>query len=706
MAVSKAHCQLLAKVSAVVDQKWQDVGKEVAGQDGFDAVRLQGAQWAHPPFPVFMTALGMMPALSNGAKVNLWGSADPIAMVVFNINHSQTRKSRLCGLAESAASKVDQVVGQRLAQMFEAKMEVYQSMAVKRKKKEREEDDNEVFAFPGTHSLAFMGGTIEQAKAKVAGDCPTVKQYKLVQKLPGMSPEAIDRSFGHADLAERAMLAQPGMLGRIWFGQPLIYDEAYGFLQDLSLLDKPGEKRTSESNASGQTPLAGWFNRLLQCGKSDHETKSNGSHGGLGCPSVSTSIVGNFHPTQAIEMLRGERGDHGCQSKARLLFCTGTPVQPHEAFLKEDGSTLSSSLEWYRIPDGCRDFIGLGGDVLESPRAFMAAFGEAFDDFGDDVDGSEAVQELPKHVPSEQGYDHELPDGVVTRVRLAMEGGRYVAQWALANRRVEIPEAKRIQDRFMNLVKASETLPHRELQLEPDAVGEFLGLCAMYNIKVKCSRDKCDADGAAEFGTSPWKLGMLSASLVLWDLMWSSLPFPVADSFWLVKRTHVQRAYKLMEILDSMRQAFQGSCGAEVAPPLAIEPSSHHSERVGEDRDVPGVTSVRGLLGTKFVRRILCRAAQQEDGDYISYAYDAFKIFSAKERSGFGKIGVNQFREVARACPPTLGKYVEAKDALIFQLSSGDENLSIALRGFANTTVEYLRSELTKRAALKCASQR
>jgi len=86
--------------------------------------------------------------------------------------------------------------------------------------------------------------------------------------------------------------------------------------QDLSILDKPAEKRTAEGPGAGQTPLAGWFNRLVQTGKSDHETKTCGSHGGLSCPPVSVSILGNFHPTPAIEMLRGERGDHGCQAKA------------------------------------------------------------------------------------------------------------------------------------------------------------------------------------------------------------------------------------------------------------------------------------------------------------------------------------------------------------------------------------------------------
>ena len=36
--------------------------------------------------------------------------------------------------------------------------------------------------------------------------------------------------------------------------------------------------------------------------------------------------------TKLIEMIRGERGDHGCQAKARPIVVNDQPVQPHELF--------------------------------------------------------------------------------------------------------------------------------------------------------------------------------------------------------------------------------------------------------------------------------------------------------------------------------------------------------------------------------------
>ena len=48
--------------------------------------------------------------------------------------------------------------------------------------------------------------------------------------------------------------------------------------QELSVLDDPKEKKTGKT--SGQNPNAGWYNRFVQTGKSDHETKTNGCFGG------------------------------------------------------------------------------------------------------------------------------------------------------------------------------------------------------------------------------------------------------------------------------------------------------------------------------------------------------------------------------------------------------------------------------------------
>ena len=67
-----------------------------------------GVTMTHPQLPIFAYRLGALPMASNGARVNLWGSPDPLCLCTLNVNHIQTRKSPLTALAESLAAAVDQ----------------------------------------------------------------------------------------------------------------------------------------------------------------------------------------------------------------------------------------------------------------------------------------------------------------------------------------------------------------------------------------------------------------------------------------------------------------------------------------------------------------------------------------------------------------------------------------------------------------------
>jgi hypothetical protein len=290
MAVSTAHCLLMQSVGAYADSQWQTYGRFIAGNVGYEAMHYQSVKMAHPSFPIFMYSLGSTPVLSNGATVNMWGSPHPLCLVVLNINHSQTRMSRLTSLSESLVSEADKLCGQRLERICEYKVQAQEKMVAAKKRRigpkggeddgappEADDEDGKITAFPGTWSLAFLGGTIERARERCAGDFCKLRQSKHVQKLPTISHDWVARGLKNLNAAERAMATDSGMKGRVWFGQGLVHDEIYQLLQDFFILDNPNEKKSGDGPGSGQTPLAGWFNRLVQCGKSDHETKSNGS---------------------------------------------------------------------------------------------------------------------------------------------------------------------------------------------------------------------------------------------------------------------------------------------------------------------------------------------------------------------------------------------------------------------------------------------
>jgi len=81
--------------------------------------------------------------------------------------------------------------------------------------------------------VSYSGGTIERARERCAGNCNLVFQTKSVEKLPALTTEFLDRNVAGLNTAERALMSQPGLMGRLWFGQGLIYDEIYQLLQDI-----------------------------------------------------------------------------------------------------------------------------------------------------------------------------------------------------------------------------------------------------------------------------------------------------------------------------------------------------------------------------------------------------------------------------------------------------------------------------------------
>ena len=76
------------------------------------------------PLPIFMNALAGTVLASNGAMVDLWGVAAPIALWVVNVNYSQTRKSGLASILESYASVVDQHVRNTFREILAQKQTV------------------------------------------------------------------------------------------------------------------------------------------------------------------------------------------------------------------------------------------------------------------------------------------------------------------------------------------------------------------------------------------------------------------------------------------------------------------------------------------------------------------------------------------------------------------------------------------------------
>ena len=88
------------------------------------------------------------------------------------------------------------------------------------------------------------------------GVCPI---HSTIVTLGGM--QVLDEQLPDLTEAERAIAAAPGMAGRIWYGQGMVYDESYQILMDLGILSDPKDKSGKSGNARGQNINQGWFNK-------------------------------------------------------------------------------------------------------------------------------------------------------------------------------------------------------------------------------------------------------------------------------------------------------------------------------------------------------------------------------------------------------------------------------------------------------------
>ena len=121
LIVSEENCQLLDKVQSTADNMWKENRNRIAGVKGAKSIRHLSALNSHPEFPIFAVALATMPAMGNGITVNLWGEEEPLSMTCFNVNYSQTRKSRLGKISEKMNRSVDGHIRTVLEKILAAK---------------------------------------------------------------------------------------------------------------------------------------------------------------------------------------------------------------------------------------------------------------------------------------------------------------------------------------------------------------------------------------------------------------------------------------------------------------------------------------------------------------------------------------------------------------------------------------------------------
>ena len=266
-------------------------------------------------------------------------------------------------------------------------------------------------------------------------------------------------------------------------------------------------------------------------------------------------------------------------------------------------------------------------EQFKSVHAFHLHYGAATED-GEFEDMIGEAPALAKFVPWEQGVEHVLPDGVSVQVRMELVSGRYEAQWKIPDRKIDIPDELDIMKVFPEFIKQCARLPHRVLTMTPAARGTFLPLQTLANVRVKQARDLADADTGAEYGIAPWKLGQLSAALLMWDILWKDVVPMFREGPWLVQPDHVRRASKLLRILDAIRLGLRN---------LGAVPAQNAEGVISKELDTnaPGCPEVVGTTTSEIARRMLCSAGVvSRDGDAIqckSHTVHAYRLFTKGE---------------------------------------------------------------------------
>ena len=255
-------------------------------------------------------------------------------MMVLNINYAQTRKSSITGNGDQFGDKLDAVARDVVAKKVDAARAPTIDMG---------EDD--------------LLGRRRQRQGPAAGEDNTAKRYPQVTScvLHSATPtEFFHRCSGdYEQIPDTERFPFVDLRGRPLYGVLVNPDEAYDLLNSFNMLD---DGKSASKGKFAVNPFQSAFNKLAQYGQASRATKTAGSYGQIGAPTVSVGISGNMHFSTYVPMERGESGSHHAAAKERFLVATGRPVQPH-APLPED----------YAMPHGCdrEKWVPLVPDVAE-----------------------------------------------------------------------------------------------------------------------------------------------------------------------------------------------------------------------------------------------------------------------------------------------------------------------------------------------------
>ena len=267
----------------------------------------------------------------------------------------------------------------------------------------------------------------------------------------------------------------------------------------------------------------------------------------------------------------------------------------------------------------------------------------------------------------------------------------------------------------------SKAIAH--LDCADEAHNLFMSCCAYLQIRVALLRGEGDIDGGAQLGACPWKLGMLSATLTLWDIEWEQgTPTVLAAAKDPREKIYMDadvfhRSFGALEMLESIVAMMAGRTGADgctsrfasmdetlhcsrarAATRAADEQAATAQAQRGEDRCFMPPAQLSGIKDTDLARRLLLRAKvfDEDSSTYQVHAKEIHKVVNRAddELAALTKPLVADFRALALHMPESLGEFVREDDVMRFSL--GPKLVSVDLEAFAKINATELRGVLSR----------
>lgn len=207
-------------------------------------------------------------------------------------------------------------------------------------------------------------------------------------------------------------------------------------------------------------------------------------------------------------------------------------------------------------------------------------------------------------------------------------------------RNVKIPDEYNIEkaaDRMITKFAQS----HRKIVLSDAGKKAFASYAAYFNIAVHQAREQEDVDSGATYGACQWKLAMLSAALLLWDIQWgqAAVDPPADDSELEIPKSTVDRAFGLLELLNSIEAMMAEKVKEGTSWYSKTNNVGGAASASNADFNYDPAAQATGLKDSEFARRLLFRltpfpnhvsAEANLKNKYVMEKGDVYKIVTAK----------------------------------------------------------------------------